>query len=131
MNNTLTHRQKEILELVSEGLSDEDISQRLVIAKTTVKTHITAIRNSLNLRRRHELVHHSLSTEIIRLRHALDFYGKRENYGVQLAQQVEGLGRVYADGGKLARRILSEHALTDLVKEIIKNAKKKGKRKRK
>jgi DNA-binding NarL/FixJ family response regulator len=36
----LTEREREILELVADGLSDADIAQRLVISPLTVTTHV-------------------------------------------------------------------------------------------
>lgn len=40
---SLTPRQREVLELVVEGLSNREIAERLELAEATVKVHITAI----------------------------------------------------------------------------------------
>lgn len=41
--NSLTPRQREVLALVVEGLSNREIAERLNLAEATVKVHITAI----------------------------------------------------------------------------------------
>jgi DNA-binding NarL/FixJ family response regulator len=42
-SHALTPRQREVLDLVIEGLSNKEIAERLVLAEATVKVHITAI----------------------------------------------------------------------------------------
>jgi DNA-binding NarL/FixJ family response regulator len=45
----LTERQVEVLERVSQGLSNKEISAQLGIAEKTVKAHIAAIFKTLNV----------------------------------------------------------------------------------
>jgi LuxR family maltose regulon positive regulatory protein len=45
----LSDREREILSLVAEGLSNQDIAKRLVISITTVKTHVGNIFNKLGV----------------------------------------------------------------------------------
>lgn len=47
--HTLTPRQKEVLELVASGLSNEQISKELFIEETTTKTHLQALYNIYGL----------------------------------------------------------------------------------
>ena len=48
----LTKRELEILHLVAEGLSNEEIGQRIFISKKTVKTHLTNIFDKLQVNNR-------------------------------------------------------------------------------
>jgi DNA-binding NarL/FixJ family response regulator len=48
----LTARQREILELVGEGLTNAQIARRLFVAEGTVKQHLRAIYRLLNVRSR-------------------------------------------------------------------------------
>jgi DNA-binding NarL/FixJ family response regulator len=52
----LTHRETEVLRLIAHGLSNTEISDTLVIAEQTTKTHIGRIFAKLNLRDRAQAV---------------------------------------------------------------------------
>jgi DNA-binding NarL/FixJ family response regulator len=52
----LTARELEIFRLIAEGLSNAEISERLFIGDTTVKTHVTHILQKLDLRDRVQAV---------------------------------------------------------------------------
>ena len=48
----LTRREREVIELISDGLSNKEIAQRLCIAISTVKGHVHSILEKLTLRTR-------------------------------------------------------------------------------
>ncbi|MCM1990485.1 response regulator [Oceanirhabdus seepicola] len=50
-----TEREKQIIELISEGLSNKEISQKIFISEGTVKNYITSILNKTNLKHRTQI----------------------------------------------------------------------------
>jgi two-component system response regulator NreC len=58
--STLTEREREILKLVAEGFTNNQIAERLVISPKTVDTHRTHVMDKLNLHSRSELVKYAM-----------------------------------------------------------------------
>lgn len=53
---TLTEREREVLELVAEGLNNDELAERLFISKATARTHVGHILTKLDARDRAQLV---------------------------------------------------------------------------
>jgi DNA-binding NarL/FixJ family response regulator len=62
----LTPREREVLELIAYGLSNGEISARLVVEDATVRSHIRRILMKLRLRDRIQIVIYAYETGIIR-----------------------------------------------------------------
>lgn len=58
--NDLTEREREILKLVAEGFTNNQIAEKLVISPKTVDTHRTHVMDKLNLHSRGELVKYAM-----------------------------------------------------------------------
>jgi len=63
--NGLSPREQEVLELLAEGRSNEEIGDELVISKHTVARHRENIMRKLNLHNRSELVKYAIRKGII------------------------------------------------------------------
>ena len=62
----LTEREKEVMALVAEGLSNEEIAQRLVVSPATAKTHVSRAMVKLNARDRAQLVVFAFESGLVR-----------------------------------------------------------------
>ena len=63
----LTDREREVVELVAEGLSNQQIADRLVVSTSTAKTHVNRAMTKLHARDRAQLVVLAYRTGLARL----------------------------------------------------------------
>ncbi len=61
----LSARELEVLQLMAEGLSNQEIADKLFISLPTVKSHSSSLFNKLAVKRRTEAVHKAKSLRII------------------------------------------------------------------
>ncbi|MFF2889813.1 AAA family ATPase [Paenibacillus sp. NPDC057967] len=62
----LTKRELEILEAISEGMSNRDIAEQLGITETTVKTHVSRVFGKLGVKRRGQAVVRANELQLLR-----------------------------------------------------------------
>jgi NarL family two-component system response regulator LiaR len=61
----LTAREKEVLALLVEGLTNPEIAEKLVVSKSTVKFHVSSILNKLQVSSRTEAVAKALQERLL------------------------------------------------------------------
>ena len=63
----LTDREKEILTLLVEGLTNKGIAERLTLSNPTVHFHVSNILNKLGVSKRTEAIYQALKQKLVRL----------------------------------------------------------------
>ena len=61
----ISHREYEVLQKISEGLSNKEIADRLFLSESTIKTHVSNLLVKLNAKRRTQAVQIAKSLQII------------------------------------------------------------------
>jgi DNA-binding NarL/FixJ family response regulator len=65
--NSLTSREREVLQLVAEGYTNKEISKILTVSIKTVQAHRTNLMQKLNLHDRGELIKYAIQKKIIEI----------------------------------------------------------------
>jgi NarL family two-component system response regulator LiaR len=65
VGHDLTPREREVLALMTEGFSNPDIAERLVVSRSTVKFHVSSILSKLGVSSRTEAVALTLQNKIL------------------------------------------------------------------
>ena len=63
----LSPREREVLELMAQGLRNREIAERLFLSEATIKTHVRHLLDKLRLRNRAEAA--AFATRVTRLHH--------------------------------------------------------------
>ena len=65
--DTLTQREIEVLRLIGEGLSNQEMAQKLFLSEKTVKNHLTNIFRKINVSDRTQAVIYAIKHKIVQL----------------------------------------------------------------
>ena len=61
----ISKREYEVLELINQGFSNQEISSQLFISESTVKSHVSSLLNKLNAKRRTQAIKKAKEMQII------------------------------------------------------------------
>jgi NarL family two-component system response regulator LiaR len=61
----LTDREKEVLKMMIEGISNPEIAQRMIISRSTVKFHVSSILSKLGMATRTEAVVLAIKNKLV------------------------------------------------------------------
>jgi DNA-binding NarL/FixJ family response regulator len=64
---TLSNREKQVVELICKGLKNKNIAEKLFITETTVRHHLTSIFNKLGITSRLELVIYAYRNNLVKI----------------------------------------------------------------
>lgn len=65
--NGMTDREKEVVELICKGMKNKGIAEKLFIAETTVRHHLTSVFNKLEVGSRLELVIYAFKHQLVKM----------------------------------------------------------------
>ncbi|MFQ6026343.1 MAG: response regulator [Dehalococcoidia bacterium] len=66
-NEPLTHREEEVLRLIAQGMSNQEMSEQLTVAEATVSKHVSTILGKLHLANRTQAALYALRQGLARL----------------------------------------------------------------
>jgi two-component system, NarL family, nitrate/nitrite response regulator NarL len=65
--NGMTEREREVVELICRGMKNKNIAEKLFIAETTVRHHLTSVFNKLEVASRLELVIYAFKHQLVKV----------------------------------------------------------------
>ncbi|MBK8465863.1 MAG: response regulator transcription factor [Chloracidobacterium sp.] len=65
--NGMTEREREVVELICRGMKNKGIAEKLFIAETTVRHHLTSVFNKLDVTSRLELVIYAFKHQLVKV----------------------------------------------------------------
>lgn len=65
--NGMTEREREVVELICRGMKNKGIAEKLFIAETTVRHHLTSVFNKLEVESRLELVIYAFKHQLVKV----------------------------------------------------------------
>jgi DNA-binding NarL/FixJ family response regulator len=63
----MTEREREVVELICRGMKNKGIAEKLFIAETTVRHHLTSVFNKLEVASRLELVIYAFKHQLVKV----------------------------------------------------------------
>lgn len=64
--DAITHREREVMALVADGLTNDEIAQKVYMSPVTVRTHVSRAMTKLGVRDRAQLVVLAYETGLVR-----------------------------------------------------------------
>ena len=108
--SNLSSREREIVRLVAEGLTDEQIGEKLSVGPRAVRSHLDHIRDKTGLRRRLELTRLAFELDLADNQHTDPSYAEMRTFlFTDLERHTEMLQRL---GDVAGRAALREHERT-------------------
>lgn len=91
--NGMTEREKEVVGLICRGMKNKDIADKLFIAETTVRHHLTSVFNKLEVTSRLELVIYAFRHQLVKIPSQQSLYQENGQEGNgSVSQMKQGIG---------------------------------------
>ncbi len=82
--NGMTEREREVVELICRGMKNKNIAEKLFIAETTVRHHLTSVFNKLEVASRLELVIYAFKNQLVKIPNQQKAYEENGDDGKEL-----------------------------------------------
>jgi DNA-binding NarL/FixJ family response regulator len=82
--NGMTDREREVVELICRGMKNKGIAEKLFIAETTVRHHLTSVFNKLEVASRLELVIYAFKHQLVKIPSQQPSFDEKDDDGKEL-----------------------------------------------